>query len=769
MKDLPSRLQVSPSPNSSFIIGGNELARIPGIRTLSDRLYESQEADPYLLIEKKFEAGTYIARIGISAKSNSSVSKIYHKSCDGNDEYSEDRHLIVRPAIVDETRDRWTAIVLEADSYLRFDPVECLGIFAFEYLSIARCSEEFARCLMRKYIRESTKQLEAPAESSTGALFVDYSTLVNNFSGNSRKIAYQQWLSAEKKILALEKDYSRTISDFTLTPLISIVLPTFNSDLDLLHQCIDSVRNQAYCNWELCISDDNSAHQSVKDLIRKNAEQDKRIKAIFRSENGHISANSNSALELATGEYVAFLDHDDALPRHSLVYLVAAINKHPDAGILYSDEDKIDITGARIDPHFKPAFNFDMLFGQNYICHLLCIRSSIVRKLKGFALGTEGCQDHDLLLRASYQCATEKRPIIHIPVVLYHWRMAAGSTALNASNKSYTTNNYLRAIEAFFKSSNRFNAKALAGRASNTYYIDHEIKGREPKASIIIPTRDRVEITKVAYESVLAADALYSDYEILIVDNQSSDPETLQWFDEVSKNPKTRIIKYDKEFNYSAINNFAVDRAKGDIVVLLNNDVKIISGEWLKLLVSHAVRPDVGCVGGLLFFEDDSIQHAGVILGIGGVAGHSHKYYDSSSYGYHSRLCLTQEVSAVTAACLAIRKSTYKAVGGFDEKNLRVAFNDIDFCIRVRNKGYRNILEPRAKLYHYESKSRGKEDNDEKKKRFESEVLFMKETWGQLLESDPFYNPNLTIHHEDFSIRLPTFDIINLPTRAILP
>ncbi|MEZ8341276.1 glycosyltransferase [Vibrio cyclitrophicus] len=530
-------------------------------------------------------------------------------------------------------------------------------------------------------------------------------------------------------------------------PLISVVIPTYNTEEKYLRLCLDSVLSQSYQNWELCIADDASTALEVSKVLKEYEAKDKRIKVTFRKENGHISAATNSALELVTGEWVALLDHDDELHIHALSYVANALNKSPSAQFIYSDEDKIDQQGRRSDPHFKPDWNLDLLYSQNYISHLGVYQAEIIKNIGGFRIGYEGSQDYDLLLR--YSREIDHKNIVHIPKVLYHWRMLEGSTALASGEKSYTTEVGIKALQDHFNALNE-NVIVEKGMHANIYKANWQLED-EPLISLIIPTYNGYDITKQAIDSILDK-TTYSNYEIILVDNNSDDEVALTYFEYIDKQDRVTVIRYPYPFNYSAINNFAVKQAKGDIIGLINNDIEVINPEWLTEMVSHAHRDDVGCVGAMLYYPNDTIQHAGVVIGIAGVAGHSHKHFHKSEFGYFSRLKVVQNYSAVTAACLLVRKSVFNQVGGLNEIDLSVAFNDIDFCLKVQAAGYRNLWTPYAKLYHHESISRGAEDNPEKIARFNKEVDFMKSTWKTDKVSDFAYNPNLTKDHENFHL-----------------
>ena len=562
--------------------------------------------------------------------------------------------------------------------------------------------------------------------------------------------AYQSWI--QRNDTRTEDDFKRMqheIGAFLHQPLVSILMPVYNVDSKWLILAIDSVRDQVYENWELCISDDASPNPDIRSVLEKYMQLDERIKVVFREGNGHISENSNSALALASGEWLALMDHDDVLPNHALYEVVKAIHKSPDAALIYSDEDKIDEKGRRFMPHFKSDFNLDLLYGQNYISHLGVYRTDIAKAIGGFRKGLEGSQDYDFLLR--YLLKIDPSQIIHIPKVLYHWRAIEGSTALSSGEKSYTTEAGVKALQNYFA---QLHADVSVGRgkADNLYRVQWNLT-YEPLVSLIIPTKNGYEVTKQAIDSILNK-TTYAHYEILLVDNNSDDPKALAYFDELSQHEKITVLRYPHPFNYSAINNFAVQHARGEVLGLINNDVEVIDGGWLTEMVSQAMRPDIGCVGAMLYYPNDTIQHAGVVIGLGGVAGHSHKHFLRDSNGYFFRLRLVQNSMAVTAACLLLRKTTFDEVGGLNERDLTVAFNDVDLCLKVHKAGYRNLWTPYAELYHHESISRGREDNPEKIARFKREVDYMLNTWHTNTLFDPYYNPNLTIEREDFSISM---------------
>lgn len=559
---------------------------------------------------------------------------------------------------------------------------------------------------------------------------------------------YRSWVSRHDIV---SKNDFRTMRQQSVTdsvqPTISVIMPVYNTAEEWLRRCIESVLNQAYPHWELCIADDASTEPHVKQLLTLYASKDSRIKVVYRERNGHISEASNSALALASGRWIALLDHDDELPPHALYLVSKAIIQHPDARVIYSDEDKIDEVGQRFDPYLKPDWNPDLFLSQNMISHLGVYSTDLVRAVGGFRKGYEGSQDYDLALRCIETLGPHQ--ILHIPHVLYHWRAIEGSTARAKGEKSYASIAGGRALEDHLMRTGVRNAVVHA--ADHGYRVQRMVNATsEPKVSLVIPTRDRVDLLKMCVQSILEKTD-YDNYEIIVVDNQSVDPATHDYFDEIRRNPKVRIIEYDEPFNYSLMNNVAVASTNGEIVGLINNDIEVIEGCWLREMVSQAMRPEIGAVGAMLYYPNDTIQHAGVVLGIGGVANHAYVGKPRGYSGQMSRALLIQNLSAVTAACLLIRRETFDLVGGLDAR-LQVAFNDVDFCLRVREQGYRNLWTPYAALYHHESASRGYEDTPAKHDRFMREVMFVNSRWGDQLKVDPAYNPNLTLGETDFSL-----------------
>ena len=535
------------------------------------------------------------------------------------------------------------------------------------------------------------------------------------------------------------------------TPLISIIMPLYDPPIEFLDAAIWSVRNQLYSNWELCIADDASKNTKVHELLQHHAKEDERIKIVFRKENGHISKASNSSLDLATGEFVALMDNDDTLSEHALFWVAETINQNPHAALIYSDEDKLsEQDGSRIDPYFKCEWNQELFLGHNLITHLGVYKTSIVKDLGGFRVGFEGAQDYDLAARFIEKIKPEQ--IHHIPRILYHWRILPGSTAKNIDAKPYAA---IASEKALNEHLVRSHIKGHVSSLNFGHRIQFDLPEKPPLVSIIIPTRNGLDYVRTCVTSIFSL-TTYPKFEIILVDNGSDDNLCLSYFSQLEEDYSNfRIIRDNSPFNYSALNNLAAKSAKGEVIALLNNDIEVISPDWLEEMVSIALQPGVGAVGAKLLYPDNTLQHAGVILGIGGWAGHAHKGLPASSLGYVARAALMQNFSAVTGACLVISREKFFEVGALNETDLAVACNDVDLCLKLKSKGYRNIWTPFATLYHHESATRGYEDTDEKRNRFMKEVSYMNKEWEDILHNDPAYNPNLTLSHEDFSLSWP--------------
>ena len=501
----------------------------------------------------------------------------------------------------------------------------------------------------------------------------------------------------------------KRVARLALQPKLSIVMPVYNTDLRWLREAIESVRAQLYPHWELCISDDASTLPGVKELLREYADKDERIHVVFRDTNGHISANSNSALSVATGDFIALMDADDLIPEDALYWVAEEINAHPDVDLIFSDEDKIDIEGRRYDPYFKPDWNPALMLSQNMFSHLGVYRHSLVKKVGGFRLGFEGSQDHDLVLRCAD--ATEASKIRHIPHILYHWRAIPESTASSPEVKPYVWNAGARAIEDHLA---RNGVKGQVTRALNIFYqVSYDPPSEWPKVSVVMPSGCKLELLRPCLSELLAR-TTYPNFEVLLTVNEIrfQNEEQAACLKEFAKDPRVRVLVYkDRDFNYSWVNNWAAKQASGSILCLMNDDIKIITTDWLEKLVVRLQLNRVGAVGVMLYYPNETIQHAGVILGMGGVAGHAFRGMARGSAGYFGRARLEQDLSCVTAACVAVRREVFEELNGFDER-LAIAFNDVDFCIRLREKGWRIIWTPEVEHYHLESQTIGHHDSE---------------------------------------------------------
>lgn len=556
-------------------------------------------------------------------------------------------------------------------------------------------------------------------------------------------VDYEVWYRNHRP--SMEEYQKQREREFGYQPLISILVPVYHTPEEFLKQMIQSVRKQTYGNWELCVANADPADRRTAEILAVAASKDPRIKITDVPENEGIAQNTNAALKIAAGEYVGLLDHDDLLTPDALFEVVKAVNEQGRPEALYSDEDKVTTDlSEHFQPHMKPDFNKDLLRSNNYITHFFVASKNLADRVGGFDGAYNGAQDYDFILR----CTEQAEGIVHIPRILYHWRVHKASTADNPASKMYAFDAGKRAIEAHLKRCME------PGTVSHTkdlgfYKVKYPVKG-SPLVSIIIPNKDESETLAQCLESIERSS--YQNYEIIIVENNSEKEETFAYYEKIQSD-RVRIVFWPDEFNYSAINNFGASEAKGDYLLLLNNDVQVITEDWLEELLSNCQREDVGIVGAKLFYPDDTIQHAGIVIGIGGVAGAVFTGLPGVYSGYLHKASIQQDLSAVTAACMMVKRSVYEELGGLEEK-LKVAFNDVDFCLRARDKGYLVVYNPEVKLYHYESKSRGTEDSKEKIRRFQNEIEYMRSHWLKLLkEGDPMYNPNLTLTKWDYSLK----------------
>lgn len=556
---------------------------------------------------------------------------------------------------------------------------------------------------------------------------------------------YNSWLKQHSASLYMLKKQRQ--HKFSYMPKISVVIPLYNTPLKYLKEILESLLNQSYRNLEVCLAD-GSSEDAVERFIKRKYGNNPRILYQRLKKNMGISENTNAAIEMASGEYIMLSDHDDIVTRDALYEIVKAINKNRTADIIYTDEDKVTMDGKDyFDPNFKPDFNIDLLRSSNYICHIFVVKRSLLEAAGTFRKEYDGAQDFDLILR----CCEKAEHIVHIPKILYHWRSHPNSTAGKPESKMYAFEAGRKALEAHYARTG-INASVELTSLFGRYKTVYEVQGH-PKVSIIIPNKDHIEDLDKCLKSIWEKTS-YDNYEILVVENNSVEKNTFAYYEMIQNlKDNIKVITWKKEFNYAAINNYAVSFAQGDYLLFLNNDVEIITERWLEELLGYCQRDDVGIAGAKLYYPDDTVQHAGVIIGMGGVAGHIFCGAGRGEYGYCAKLISAQDYSAVTAACMMTPKWLFQKVEGFDE-GFQVAFNDIDYCMKVRNEGKLVVFTPYAELYHYESKSRGKEETAAQLKRFAGEVHRFEMKWPEILrKGDPYYNRNLTLKRGDCSLR----------------
>ena len=532
---------------------------------------------------------------------------------------------------------------------------------------------------------------------------------------------------------------------FARRPVISVVVPVYNTPPEFLDAMVASVLEQTYSHWGLCLADGASTGEHVRPALERFASADDRIKVKSLSENAGIVGNTNAAIEMATGDYVAFLDHDDTLAPFALHEVASAVNDQPEVEFLYSDEDKLNLRGIRAEPNFKPDWSPETLRSRNYICHLTVMRRDFLTQLGGLRDGFDGAQDHDLVLRAS----EEATRIVHIPKILYHWRMHEQSTAAKKSSKAYAFDAGKKAVAEHLHRQS-IPASVTDGPILGTYHVIYHLP-TQPLVSVIIPNKDQAPLLNQCVKSL--TESSYANHEIIIAENGSTDEETLAYYSELKAEPHVRIVEWEKPFNYASVNNFAATHAKGELLLFLNNDIEAITPDWLEAMVKQAIQPGVGAVGAKLYYADDTIQHAGIILGMGGIAGHSHLNFPRDASGYMQRLKITQNCAAVTGACLMVPRAVFEKVGGFDE-GFVLAFNDVDLCVQIMTQGYRVVWTPESELYHLESKTRGYEDTPEKQERFRREIELFRSKWADLLDKgDPYYSPHFRLDRCDWCLK----------------
>nr|WP_249202381.1 glycosyltransferase family 2 protein [Gluconobacter kondonii] len=570
---------------------------------------------------------------------------------------------------------------------------------------------------------------------------------------------YHSWATSYFPILRKYVDRTRNDDLITGNPLVSIVCPVWNPNLTDFTAAIESVRAQTWQNWELILVDDCSKNPELRAVIENFAKTDARIKPLFQKKNGGISVATNAGLEAAKGEWIAFFDHDDLLADVAVEYMLReATRSHAD--LIYSDEDKIDASGYYREPAFKTDWNYRLLLGVNYVCHFVMIRQSALQKVGGLNKEYDGAQDHDFLLRASEHIPAEK--IHHVPEILYHWRITANSTASDIGNKRYAIDAGINAVNDHLERRN-LPAHVDSQMGMTLYAVDWQFN-QFPSVTIIIPYKDEIPTTARCLDAIQKY-TRYPNYKVILVNNWSITKEAEDFAKRVDEIPNVEILTVKEPFNYSRINNLAAKNETSDFFLFLNNDVFVEQENWLEILVNEALAdPQVAIVGGKFVYPNQTVQHAGVLLGIGDVAGHAHVGIPRNEGGYAGRAYFPQEISAVTAAGMLIRRPAFELVGGFDEEHLKVAFNDIDLCLKVRDAGYKIIWTPDFCAEHHESLSRGSDDRPSTERRFFHETQFMIEKWGKTLRTDPFYNPHFTLDRQVFfDLTIPGVDETRYP------
>lgn len=722
------------------------------LKSLNQDHWEAIGEDPSFILKGKFPTGWVLMKATVFTENDMPL-KLYWDR--GNGMSEQDSAMLGISAHGHQKEQTFMVLIPNDAISLRLDPGEEPNRFLLRDLRFIKISKYHVFIdSLRNYTRMRGGIIRSLLPLSRKAISILKRSGLTGLKSQAKRALgltqkmdltqnYKKWVESKTLTANRIQEIKHEMSQYSYKPLISIIVPVYNVDEKWLRRCIDSVRNQLYPNWELCIADDASPKKHIREVLNEYLHKDPRIKVVFREKNGHISECSNSALAIANGEFVGLLDHDDELAIDALYENVKLLNEHPNADLIYSDEDKITEEGERHSPFFKPDWSPDLLLSQMYICHFSIYRKSIIDQIGGFRKGYEGSQDYDLALRFTELT----NAIYHIPKILYHWRSIPESTASGASAKNYTHYAGLKALEDALKRRKLKGIVEEIGNYSNMFKISYTIQ-EEPLISIIIPTRDMGEILDSCLSSIFSR-TQYKNFEIIIVDNGSTEEQTLAVFNKWTDKhgDKIRILTIDIPFNYSKLNNTAVQIANGDYILLLNNDIEVISENWLGEMLGYAQQKNIGAVGAKLLYPDNTIQHAGVVMGLGGVAGHAFRTLHKSDPGYFGALLVNRNCSVVTAACLMIKKDLYIEVGGLEEE-LTVAFNDVDLCLKVLDKGFKNICLNSIELYHHESKSRGAEDTPEKIKRFQKEINYMLNKWSRYIERDPFYNVNLSLESD---------------------
>jgi glycosyltransferase involved in cell wall biosynthesis len=737
-------------------VGAARLVHYPGLtpirdlRSLSGDAYVTTGRDPQFLVHpgrRPLRRGWALVTVDVSDAQQPLRPILYAFSAEPGSQVTAFRLPIVMRGRVRKL----VALPAKVHS-LRLDPIDVAGA----YFSIANASVQDVGKLSLFCRTFSVLSWVQRKEMLAAALKRDFATvslLVHNALTSRDESEYSAWVKLYDTLSQSDNTaISERIRNLRWRPLISVVMPVYNPRPKYLRQALDSLIHQLYSHWELCIADDASTDPEIRAVLEEYAQADRRIKIAYRHQNGHVCAASNTAIELASGEYLLLMDHDDELPAHALYMVADELNRHPDADLIYTDEDKIDDENRRHDPHFKTDWNQELFYSQNIIAHMGVYRTSLVREIGGFRVGFEGSQDYDLALR--FIRRTQASRIRHIPHVLYHWRIFPGVTSLSTNNPQKSVETAHRALEQYFSVAEPGAAVVPYERFPGWWRIKRRLPERLPRVSLIVPTRDRVDLLKVTIDGLLRATE-YDNLEVIIADNESVEGETLRYLDALRDDVRVKVSRVEGPFNFSRLNNQAAKIATGSILGFVNNDVKVIHADWLKELVTQISQRNVGAVGAKLYYANDTIQHVGAILGLYGVAAHGHRHFPRDSIGYFGRPVLVQNISAVTAACMVVRRHVFDEVGGYDESSLAISYNDVDLCLKIRQAGYDIVFTPFAELYHLESQSRGEDLSPEQLQRETRERAYMLERWGDVIQRDPFYNPNLTVETEDFGLAFP--------------
>jgi GT2 family glycosyltransferase len=707
--------------------------------------YIATGSDPQFALRYRLQAGWYKFELQLDLPTPFAEVKLFPNFGDG---YSEATAFML-PVSSEMVAKR--IIYLPKNARLRFDPMSSIGNFKIQHINLRKISEAFAIKRMRKKLAARHK---LTCESSdVMQLWRDYNEVFVDSVPVGKLASYSDWIEKVESVSKPTPSIQMAkIASWTCQPQFSIVIITQNSAATDLSSSIESVSTQSYPYWKLCVTADSSTSSEVHELVARYNAKDTRVKLTQCLRNGQCVETLNTSLTIAGEDFIFLLHAGDMLPAHALYAVAEALQERPMAQLIYSDEDRLDDGGRRCDPFFKPDWCPDLLYSQNYLSRLTIYRRSLVESVGGFHDGFHGGEEYDLVLRCAARI-TDGAAVLHIPQILCHCRRAPSTTNKGNGGQVSEGDAGCRALQRFFD--NRSEKLIVSVIAAGLYRQQRLLPESPPLVTLIIPTRDACDILNKCIDSILTH-TTYPNYEIIVVDNQTRCSRTLSYLEGIGRHTSVRVLRYDQPFNYSAINNFAAQHAKGDVLGLINNDVEVITPDWLSEMVTHVIRPEIGCVGAKLYYPDDTIQHAGVILGLGGVAGHSHKHVARSSTGYFGRLKIVHNVSAVTGAALLIRKELFQLVGGLDEKELAVTFNDVDLCLKVRDAGFYNIWTPFAELYHHESKTRGTDTTPDKQARFKRECEVMQRRWSNALFKDPCYSPHLTLSREDYSIGMHT-------------